>query len=202
MAAEQLYEAGAYRGAADSFVLRAESEPGESSHWFNTGAAWYGAGDEVQARVAWIRAARLQPRSNAIRNALRLVAAVDTHAGRNTWVAPVTVPELLVATVALWGMGWSFYLASGKPKRSATLLGAALLVAGLAGYLNKRYQEPVGLLLDPIVALREAPFGAAPLIASLGAGAAVRIVREEGSWLLVLREGLQGWVLAEDVGRV
>ena len=202
MAAEQLYEAGAYRAAADSFSMRAELEPGESSHWFNTGAALYGAGDEVQARVAWIRAARLQPRSNAIRDALQLVPALDAHARRNTWTAPVTVVELLVVAGALWVVAWLVYLASGKPKRVAVLLGVALLVAGFAGYLHERYQTPVGLLLDSTVALREAPFGGAPPIASLGAGVAVRIVRDEGSWLLVVREGLQGWVLAEAVGRV
>ena len=202
MAAEQLYEAGAYRAAADSFSLRAALEPGESSHWFNTGAALYGVGDEVQARVAWIRAARVQPRSTTIRDALRLVPALDAHARRNTWIAPVTVVELLVAAGALWVMAWLAYLASGKPTRVAGLLGVALLVAGSAGYLHQRYQTAVGLLLDPTVALREAPFGGAPPVTSLGAGVAVRIVREEGSWLLVMREGLQGWVLAEQVGRV
>ena len=160
------------------------------------------AGDEVQARVAWIRAARVQPRSTTIRDALRLVPALDAHARRNTWIAPVTVVELLVAAGALWVMAWLAYLASGKPTRVAVLLGVALLVAGSAGYLHQRYQTPVGLLLDPTVALREAPFGGAPPVTSLGAGVAVRIVREEGSWLLVMREGLQGWVLAEQVGRV
>jgi hypothetical protein len=202
MAAEQLYEAGAYRAAADSFSLRAGLEPGESSHWFNTGAALYGAGDEVQARVAWIRAARLQPRSTPIRDALQLVPALDAHARSNTWVAPMTVVELLAVAGVLWVLAWLAYLAWGSPRRLMVPLSAALLVAGFAGYLHSRYQTPVGLLLDPTVALREAPFGGAPPVASLGAGIAVRILREEGAWLLVVREGLQGWVLAEDVGRV
>ena len=99
--AEQLYEAGPFRAAADSFLLRASQQPADPSQWFNAGAALFGAGEETAARVAWVKAARVAPRNGRVRAALQLVPPVDSHARTNTWIAPVTVMELALRSSQL-----------------------------------------------------------------------------------------------------
>ena len=84
--AEALYQAGAFRLAADSFAARAEAAPGIPTNWYNLGNALYRAGDHTAARVAWVRAARALPRSPDIRRALDLVEAPDPTSAAATSV--------------------------------------------------------------------------------------------------------------------
>lgn len=200
--AEQLYEAGAFRAAADSFLIRASQQPADPSQWFNAGAALFGAGEETAARVAWVKAARVAPRNGTVRAALQLVPPVNSHARTNTWIAPVTVMELALVGTILWVVGWLTYTFSARARRALPVAAFGLVVAGLAAYLHDRYTEPVGLVLVPNAAVREAPYGTAQATTRFAQGAAVRIERSEGAWLLVRRGGYQGWVLLAEVGRL
>ena len=200
--AEQLYEAGAFRAAADSFLIRASQQPADPSQWFNAGAALFGAGEETAARVAWVKAARVAPRNPMVGAALQLVPPVDSHARANTWIAPVTVMELALVGTILWVVGWMTYTFSARARRALPVAALGLVVAGLAAYLNGRYTEPVGLVMVPNVSVREAPYGTALATTRFAQGAAVRIERSEGAWLLVRRGGHQGWVLSAEVGRL
>ncbi|MCH8143212.1 MAG: BatD family protein [Gemmatimonadetes bacterium] len=200
--AEQLYEAGAFRAAADSFLIRASQQPADPSQWFNAGAALFGAGEETAARVAWVKAARVAPRNPRVGAALQLVPPVDSHARANTWIAPVTVMELALVGTILWVVGWLTYTFSARPWRALPVAAFGLVVACLAAYLHDRYTEPVGLVLVPNAAVREAPYGTALATTRFAQGAAVRIERSEGAWLLVRRGGYQGWVLSAEVGRL
>lgn len=200
--AEQLYEAGAFRAAADSFLIRASQHPADPSQWFNAGAALFGAGEETAARVAWVKAARVAPRNGTVRAALQLVPPVNSHARTNTWIAPVTVMELALVGTILWVIGWLTYTFSARARRALPVAAFGLVVAGLAAYLHDRYTEPVGLVLVPNAAVREAPYGTAPATTRFAQGGAVRIELSEGAWLLVRRGGYQGWVLSAEVGRL
>ena len=200
--AEQLYEAGAFRAAADSFLIRASQQPADPSQWFNAGAALFGAGEETAARVAWVKAARVAPRNGTVRAALQLVPPVNSHARTNTWIAPVTVMELALVGTILWVVGWLTYTFSARARRALPVAAFGLVVAGLAAYLHDRYTEPVGLVLVPNAAVREAPYGTAQATTRFAQGAAVRIERSEGAWVLVRRGGYQGWVLLTEVGRL
>ena len=200
--AEHLFTAGAYQAAADSFRLRAAREPGEPVHWFNLGAALFGSGRETQARVAWIKAARISPRNREVKEALRSVPAVDLHARRSTWVAPTTVGESALAAAALWIAGWLALAKSRRKRFAAAVVATAVVLAGFAGYLHRHYSEPVGLVLVARAPLREAPYGAAPAPYRFAQGAAVRIEREDGAWLLVTRRDQTGWLLVDEVGRL
>jgi hypothetical protein len=197
--AEQLFEAGAYRAAADSFQLRASAEPADPSQWFNAGAALFGAGEETAARTMWIKAARLAPRDEAIRAALQSVPPVDTDAARKTWVAPVTVVELALASVVLWVVGWVVRALGTRRRWATSLVVAGAVTAGLAGYLQYRYTDPVALVIVPNASAREAPFGSAQASTRFAEGTAVRVERQEGAWRLVSRGALRGWVLAGEV---
>ncbi len=200
--AEQLFEAGAYRAAADSFRLRVLDEPADPSQWFNAGAALFGAGEETAARTMWVRAARLAPRDGTIRAALQSVPPVDTNAARKTWVAPVTVLELALAAVVLWVVGWVIRALRVWSRWATALVVAGAVTAGLAGYLQYRYADPVALVTVPNASAREAPFGSAQASTRFVEGTAVRVERQEGVWRLVSRGALRGWVLASEVSEL
>ncbi len=161
-----------------------------------------GAGEAAAARVAWIRAGRIRPRDRMVRDALRLVPAVDAHARSRTWIAPVTTSELLTAGGVLWLAGWLIYAVSRRLRHGLPWLVAAALLAGFGGYLGRRYAEPTALVVMPNAALRQAPYGTAPAPTRFRAGTAVTIEKAEGAWLLVRRGDTQGWMLADEVGRV
>jgi hypothetical protein len=200
--AEQLYEAGAFRAAADSFHLRALAEPADPSQWFNAGAAFFGAGDETTARVMWIEAARLAPRDPAVRAALQSVPPVDRDAGRKTWVAPVTVLELALVATVCWLAAWLVCAFSARTRWGTALAVVGVLTAGVAAYLQYRYTDPVALVLVPDTSAREAPYGSAQATTRFVEGTAVRVERREGMWRLVSRDSYRGWVLASEISEL
>jgi hypothetical protein len=202
--AEQLFIAGAYQAAADSFRFRADSQPAEAAHWFNVGAALVGAGQPTRARVVWIKAARILPRDPAIREALASVPPFDAAARRSTWVAPITVIELASLAAALWVLGWVLLAVSRWRWRVVVvvILAVSILLAGSAAYLRGRYATPVALVVVPNAPLRDAPYGTSPASRQLAQGAAVKIEREDGSWVLVSRGEGAGWMLLDELGRL
>ena len=200
--AEQLFIAGAYQAAADSFRFRVDSQPAEAAHWFNVGAAMVGAGEPTRARVAWIKAARILPREPAIREALASVPPFDATARRSTWVAPVTVTELASLAAALWVFGWSLFGLSRWRRRGLVILAGSILLGGSAAYLQRRYATPIALVVVPNASLRTAPYGTAPASMQLAQGATVRVEREDGSWALVSRGEGAGWMLVDELGRL
>lgn len=200
--AEQLYEAGAFRAAADSFLARAAEEPADYSQWFNAGNALFGAGEETAALVAWVKAARTAPRDGAVRSAMRLAPVVDTQARRATWVAPVTVQELALAGLMLWVVGWIAMAVSRRARWGLIIVGLGLVLAAAAAYLHGRYTEPVALVLVSDLEAREAPYGTAQSTTRFPEGTAVRVEREAGAWLLVNSGADRGWVLSDEVGRL
>jgi len=200
--AEQLFIAGAYQAAADSFRSRADSQPAEAAHWFNVGAALFGAGEPTRARVAWINAARILPRDTAIKEALANVPPFDAAARRSTWVAPVTVTELASLAAALWVLGWVLFTVSRWRRRGLVVLAASALLAGSSAYLQRRYATPVALVVVSNAPLRDAPYGTSPASRQLALGATVKIEREDGSWALVSRDEGAGWMLIDELGRL
>jgi len=197
----RLYDAGAFRTAADSFLAQARAQPDVAAHWFNAGDALYRAGEDGMARVAWLRAARLAPRDQAIRRALSLLPE-DPGSAALTAVSPIRPVEALLAAAVLWLLGW---LALIRPVRRRW--GIALLIAGAAlaivGHgLGRRYARPIAIVLTDGAPLRDAPTGVAAAPHSLVAASAVVIVRRDGAWMLVRQGGEEGWVLTTDVVRL
>lgn len=197
--AERLYEAGAFRAAADSFAARAAHQPEVAAHWYNLGNAWYRLGATARAAAAWQRAARLSPRNRLVAQARSLVPAPDRFTERVLWVGPLTPDEALGLALALWVVG-SLMLAWRRMRAVAI---ATLLAGALSGALGlgvqQRYRRPVALALAAETPLREAPYGAAPASARLGEGAAVVIEQARSGWYLVSHAGRRGWVRSVEV---
>jgi hypothetical protein len=198
---EELYLAGAFHAAADSFAARTASEPRVAGYWYNLGAAYYRMGEDGRARAAWLRAARLAPRDVTIRRARALLPA-DALSSRLAPVAWVTPAEALAAAVALWLCGW---LLLGFRRARPVGWGAvavALVGAALSAYVARRYAEPVAVVLRTEVPLRPAPYGSAGGDRRIFAGSVVRVLGADGVWLLVERGDARGWVLPGEVARL
>jgi len=198
---EQLYEAGAFRAAADSFAARTAQQPAIAAHWYDLGTAYYRLGEDGRARAAWIRAARLAPRDAAIRRALELLPA-DGASDAIAPVARLTPGETLGAAALCWLAAWAL-LPWRRTRRIGIAVAAVALAAAAAGWhIDRSYRRPAAIVLRDDIPLRSAPFGSASAARSLVAGSAVRVDRAEGAWLLVERAGSAGWVLAGEVARL
>jgi hypothetical protein len=195
----RLYDAGAVRPAADSFATRARATPHAAAHWYNLGAALDRLGEDVRARAAWLRAARLTPRDETVRRALQTGAPPDAPPGGLTFVAPVTPGEALAAAAGLWVLGWVLLALRTPVRRAVPVLVLAALVAGYGAAFASRYARPVALVMLDGTALRAAPYGPAPSERELGAGTGVLIQREHGAWVLVSDGVVQGWLLRTEV---
>jgi tetratricopeptide (TPR) repeat protein len=198
-APEYLYEAGAYRAAADSFAKRAQAEPNVPDHWYNLGNTLEQLEQPVAARAAWLRAARLIPRAGDVRRALERQPAPDPISGRLTRVFWLTPAEMFLAAAALWLVGWLILGASSRLRFALPILIVAVGAGAYGMRLQQGYETQVALVREPSVALLEAPYAAAPPIRELGEGVALQVVRVRGGWLLVRRGSQQGWVSVNNV---
>jgi tetratricopeptide (TPR) repeat protein len=198
---EELYAAGAFRAAADSFAARVTREPRVPAYWYALGAAYYRLGEDGRARAAWIRAARLAPRDAEIHRALALLPA--DPAGRDlTRIAPFRPAEALLVAAGLWVLGWAAMLRRSL-RRAGLALVLAAVAAAFAGWQVAAWsRRPVAIVLADDVALRGAPYGSAEALRPLAAGDAVRVRRQQGPWLLVARPGSVGWVQVGEVARL
>lgn len=200
-APERLYETGAIRAAADSFLQRVAADPSVAAHWFNLGNAFYRLGQDGRARVAWTRAARIAPREPAIRRALGLLP-VDRLTSDLTRVRPISFGEAALIAAVLWVGGWLLITFSRVRRIGWALAGAALLVGTAAAGIRSEQRRPVAVVLSADVPLREAPFGSARPSRMLIAGSAVRVERRHGPWMLVRRGDTRGWVHRSEVARL
>ncbi len=199
---ERLYDAGATRAAADSFAARAAREPDVAAHWYNLGNAWYRQGSDARAEAAWLRAARLDPRSALVERAMSLVPPPDPFSERLLWVGPVTPDEALSLAVVLWLAGSLILLARRWRPVAVGALVAAIVAAGYGGWALRRYRLPVAVTLASETPLREAPYGSASAPRRLGEGTAVLIEAARPGWYLVVYAGARGWVLRGEVLRL
>jgi hypothetical protein len=197
--AERLYEAGALRAAADSFARRAEAEPWVVSHWYNLGATWERVGENERARRAWIRAARISPRNDRVRTALHQLPHQDNTSNRITRISPITPAEAFIAAACVWIVAWIGIALRLRRLFTIPACLVALVLAAFGLQVAKMYSAPVALVLSPEVPLRTAPYGPAQPMQFLAEGAAVRVSRIEGPWMLVERGDDSGWLLQEEV---
>jgi hypothetical protein len=198
---EDLYAARAFRAAADSFAARVAREPAVATYWYNLGAAFYRLGEDGRAKAAWIRAARLAPRDDAVRRALLLLPGDPV----GTAIVPVArwrPGEALLACALLWSLGWVLVAVRRSRPVGIGFLVAAVAVGGAGWRLAQRYREPAAIVLRDEVPLRSAPYGSAAALRWLAAGDAVRIRRQVGAFLLVDRAGGAGWVQVGEVARL
>lgn len=202
--AEALFEAGALRAAADSFVARAAREPNDAAHWYNLGATLYRAGADGKATAAWTSAARLAPREPAIRRARRLLPPADPVTEQLLRVGWATPGEWAIVGTVGWVVLW-FVVAIGTRRRVVlALLAAAVAGSTLFGAIEwRRRDQPVVVVTAAAAPVRTAPYGGASAAATIPAGGALLVGRSYGPWREVHRkDGIHGWVLGEEISRL
>jgi hypothetical protein len=195
--AERLYQAGAYRAAADSFAARAEVEPWSATHHHNAGISLHRLGDVVGAKVEWVRAARLQPRSSQSRDLLEADQTADPMPDPLLWVARVTFAEAILLAAACWVVAW--VVIGWRKKLGVVLLLVSVLSGAYGGWVHSRYTRPVALVVGHDTPLRWAPYGPSPSRRVLDQGLAVEVSRVDGRWALVELGTDRGWVLADEI---
>lgn len=201
-AAETLYDAGAYLEAADSFASRVGAEPRVAAHWFNLGNARYMNGEAQRARLSWIRAARLSPRTTTIRRALSLTEVPDRVTARTMWISPITPFEAFTISLVSWIAAWLLLGLRVRKRRIALLLTLSVISAGYGIFVSYSYERPIAFVLANQTPFRGAPYGTAEANGFLNGGMAVRVTDARGAWLLVSRGRQKGWLLATEVERL
>jgi len=202
LSAEQLYDAGALRAAADSFAARAAQAPHVAAHWYNLGATLYRAAADGKAAAAWTAAARRAPRDPLIRRARQLLPAPDPATAALLGAGPLTVVEWLVVAGSAWLAAWVVVAVGRRRWPAAVLLLAACTAAGAATLEWRRGARPVALVVRPATPVRAAPHGSAAATTTLEAGAAVLAGRRYGRWVEVRRaDGVRGWLLDAELVR-
>jgi len=199
--AEALFEAGALRAAADSFAARASRDPDDPAHWYNLGATLYRAGADGKATAAWIRAARLDPRNQAIRRALQLLPPPDPVTEQLLRVGWATPVEWGFFAAASWVILWLAVAFGGGRRLVIALVGAVTAAAAVLGAIEwQRRDQPVAVVIADAAPVRTAPYGAASAAATVPAGGALLVGRSYGPWREVHRkDGIHGWVLGEEI---
>jgi hypothetical protein len=199
----ELYARGSLHAAAAGFLRALERDPHDPAVWYNLGATYYRLGLDGRAAAAWLQARRLAPRERTINRALALVPPPEPASAARTWTLPVSWPELALAALPLWVLGWA--LLAWRPRRrdvgvALVLLGALSGVVAIA--LRVAQARPVGILLSG-TPLQLSPHERAPTIAPLEAGSAVLLLRRQAGWSMVNAPGDRiGWVPSESVFRL
>jgi len=201
--AEDLYDAGALRAAADSFAARAADQPDVPAHWYDLGATLYRAGADGKAAAAWTIAARLAPRNPVIRRARALLPPPDAASVDLLSVGPVTPGEWLLAAAVGWIFLWSAVIAWRRRGVILALLALVLLACAFGVAERARRARPLAVVVNAATAVRAAPYGSATPTATVDAGAALLVEARYGRWVEVRRaDGIHGWVLGTDVVRL
>lgn len=214
-AAARAYREGDFAAAARGFEALVEAGAGSADVWTNLGNAHFHAGELGKAAWAWENALRTRPGDEAVRAQLaglradaegvqvvpgsafhRIGARLDPGVAADLLLGGWILACGLLLVRTQLGTGWRRGLAGA-------LAAFSLVVAlfGGAGLLLVEADRRAGwaVVVDPVVA-RAAPHEEAEVLARLGAGSRVRILRQEGGWsFLLLGEEARGWAPAAQV---
>jgi tetratricopeptide (TPR) repeat protein len=216
-AANTLYLAGDFEGAARAYRSLVEDGLEGSALHLNLGNALARAGVRGQAMASWLRALRLDPSDTDARANLELARAqnVDRLVGA---ADPPLSARLVERTsdglaVGLFGTAWAalwalLWLRGRSTRRARRLLGVGALLAAvlsvasgalLAGKAAER-RTPGAVVVTPVAPVREGPERTLKAAFELHEGTAVKVLEARGDLARVqLENGLTGWVSSADL---
>ena len=215
--ANALYRQGEFDRARQLYQQAVDAGAQDPRLFYNLGCAHFKAG-AVGAAIVWFeRALRLAPGDEDIRANLRFAnqvkkdqeSAEDTNVIWNFLVAVFHYPSLnslaVVFSLALTGvMGLSLWRLWRRPFTGfvGLLVGAGVVLVGSAGVLASRAyiqaQLVEAVVIQDQTQARSGPDEAQTEVFTVHEGTKVRVVRQEGAWLLVrLANGVGGWMPAQ-----
>lgn len=213
--ANQLYEEGKYREAAEAYQALTEAGPTSPNLCFNQGNAWFKAGELGRAIVSYRRAARLAPRDPDIEVNLRFTrelvqgAPPPAPAWWRRWSRPLTLDEWTgLSCVCLWALFGLLALGETRrfdgrgPRRWLMVPLGGLLVCGmgLLGSWLDREGLPAVVVTVPEAVVRYGPLEVSPQLESVADGTELTVLDRKDDWFQVsgLRRGT-GWIRSADV---
>jgi len=218
----------AFRRAAELYAAAAADGPRNGALEYNTGNAWFLAGDVGRAVLHYRRALELRPGD------ARIEANLDTARSRRADEFEITSSRALTDTLLFWHHGLSLRakipaavgcwaagfvllaVAVWLPRRRGGRLGALrsgvllLVVAAALGAsalveLRDRAAREAAVVVADEVELRTGDGASYPgrYENPIHAGAEVRVVEERAGWVDVeLPDGKRGWLPVDAVERV
>lgn len=193
-----LYREGAWEAAASAQAEVLGLVPDAPDVRHNLAAALWMAGRDGEAAAALLDAYRAAPRDPAIRRLWAEMALTHQQLRPLAPPVPVTPPELVMAGLVGWTLGW-LALALGWRRVAGTTLGLAVVVASAGVGLAMARARPSAIMAQP-APLRLSPHGLAPVIGTADGLALVALEEERPGWARVRDPlGRSGWVPAAAV---
>lgn len=217
-AANRLYELGRFAEAAVRYDQMIQNGWRSSTLFFNSGNAWFKAGQAGRAILAYRKAERLSPRDPDVRANLQFARTEAGNASLrlpgNQWLRllnRLTLNEWTVlagTATALFFVVLAFQqLAPGRKCSRATIISLGLLSAILIGCLAATAQtqldDPLAVVISADTTVRRGPFAESPSVATAHDGTELLVIDSNADWFEVIDAARHtGWVPKADVGRV
>jgi tetratricopeptide (TPR) repeat protein len=175
--------------------------------YYNLGCAWYRLGDRPRALAYWRAAQLIWPWSGDVNHNLALARSelpdyVPEPVGApKWWMEAITSGQLGVLGLAVLALA-SAIAVRWRRKRGGSaamwlllaLVGLLLSVAAMSG-LGALKSSPVGVVVDGVARVRDAPHAAAGELFLLAPGAEVQLIRHHGGFVLIRTgESKRGWL--------
>ena len=215
--ANQLYEAGKFRDAAEAYGKIISSGHSSTPLLFNLGNAQFKAGNLGQAIAAYRQATQLAPRDNDLNANLQFARGrVTGPTLKPNWLhraldSLTTNEWTLLALIPAWCWFALLTVRQFRPAlkpslRTPTFLvgtAALLAVTTLALVLNQRFNEPTVVVTTRDAVARFGPFVESQSAFTATDGAELRLLDAKDDWLQVTAGGKTfGWLKTNSVVRL
>ena len=225
-AANNLYETGHYTEAVQIYEQLIDQGYRDSAIFYNLGNTYFQQKDYARAILNYRRASLLEPRDRHIQDNLELAqekANLEMLAiapGPLSVTADLTgrwlnLNETAILAIDLWFIAgllvFSWRLFSNENSASALRNGGIgfaffmlLVMLSLGGRLLIEKNNPEGIVVAPVVALRSEPGDQYATGVEIKAGAPVGLLEQRGDWIHLSGPGdsFNGWVPASSIETV
>ncbi len=225
-AANNLYDTGHYTEAVQIYEQLIDQGYRDSAIFYNLGNTYFQQKDYARAILNYRRASLLEPRDRHIQDNLNLAqekANLEIPAiapGPLTVVGDLTgrwlnLNETAILAIVLWYFAgllfFSWRLFSNEYSASALRNGGIsltflllMVMLSLGGRLLSEKNNPEGIVVAPVVALRSEPGDQYATGVEIKAGAPVGLLEQRGDWIHLSGPGdsFNGWVPASSIETV